>query len=130
MFFKSAILEIIADFYKNISNVYNSKDYCRFLYLIIWKIMTIYIFANCRRFCIKELQQFAFLQFSIKILKNNGSNLHLQIITILCKKNCTEIIKSQTCTDLWPKKFPDELIIVDQNFQLIDRLIILITRLL
>jgi hypothetical protein len=110
MFFKSAILEIIADFYKNISDVYNSEDYCRFLYLVIWKIMTIYIFANCRRFCIKELRQSVFLQFSIKILKNNGGDLHLQITTILHKKNCTEIIKSQTCADLRPKKFPDERI--------------------
>jgi hypothetical protein len=55
MFFKSAILKNIADFYKNISDVYNSEDYCRFLYLVIWKIMTIYIFANCCRFCIEEL---------------------------------------------------------------------------
>ena len=84
--------------------------------LQFWRLLQFFISGNYNSltllqiaadFILKNYGSLHFYSFLSKFLKNNGGDLHLQITTIFHIKNCAEIIKSQTCADLQPKKFPD-----------------------
>ena len=64
--------------------------FCRSLQICFWKMTAIGKNANLHN-------------SSIKIC----NDLHLQIITDFYLKNCADLMKLQTCADLWTKKFPD-----------------------